>query len=599
MIRRIGGWLLLVIGIAVCCAVAYGASVLASYSWGQVVSYESPYVSPPLEPAGPAAMTPLADRVILVIVDGMRDDITRTGMPSLDRLREYGTDAILLSEQPSLSYPNWTTILSGAPQSITGVTTNWWEGRVPVPTVIDSARAAGRSVVVVGPADFSELYGIEPGPQVVLREWPESGYLSETLVDDALRLTKQSNPQFLVLHLPDLDEAGHDHGSDSAQYRDVAARIDVDLGRLIGELQDDKTAFVIVSDHGHLATGGHGGWEPEVVRIPFIVAGVGSRLSGQATGSLDQVAPTVAVLGGFAPPAFSAGTALRAVVATDATSAFSAERAQQAAFAEREYRVISGRELDSTQQASPLASVQAVSSARDERLRTERTDRIPQALLLAGLGVLALVAVAFASWRAFVASIAGAGAYYAVYSALFFVVHRFRWSLSAFNTEDAVQAFFNLRMAEAAFSGLVAVAVAAFVYPLLRSHPKGPRVAGYRIGWLSLAPATILVVQVSLAMQVAWFVWAYGPDVTWTLPDFRWAFKFDLDLVQMTALGAAAVLGPLVSYVIGRYHPRVTSMEDHPQGPSSGRHSRRQAPAETPQVASSEGQPPYGIEGSS
>ncbi len=364
MIRKLGGWLLLALGIAVCCGIAYGASVLASYSWGEVVSYESPYVSPPIKAEAPAAMEPLADRVILVIVDGMRDDITRTGMPSLDRLREYGTDAILLSEQPSLSYPNWTTILSGAPQSITGVTTNWWEGRVPVPTVIDSARAAGRSVVVVGPTDFSELYGIAPGPQVVLRDWPESGYLSETLVDDALRLVTQSNPQILVLHLPDLDEAGHDHGSDSTQYREVAARIDADLGRLIGALQDDKTAFVVVSDHGHIATGGHGGWEPEVVRIPFIVAGVGSRLSGQTTGSLDQVAPTVAVLGGFAPPAFSSGTALRAVVATDATSAFSAERAQQAAFAEREYRVISGRDLDSTQSASPLDSAQAVASAR-------------------------------------------------------------------------------------------------------------------------------------------------------------------------------------------------------------------------------------------
>ena len=36
-----------------------------------------------------------------------------------------------------------------------------------------------------------------------------------------------------------------------------------------------------------------------------------------------------------------------------------------------------------------------------------------------------------------------------------------------------------------------------------------------------------------------------------------WAFKADLDMVQATALGAAALLAPLVTYLVGRYHPRV------------------------------------------
>ncbi len=58
-------------------------------------------------------------------------------------------------------------------------------------------------------------------------------------------------------------------------------------------------------------------------------------------------------------------------------------------------------------------------------------------------------------------------------------------------------------------------------------------------------------------MQVAWFVWAWGIVATWRLPDFKWAFKYDLDLIQATAIGFAAVLTPLVTYLIGRYHPRV------------------------------------------
>ncbi len=58
-------------------------------------------------------------------------------------------------------------------------------------------------------------------------------------------------------------------------------------------------------------------------------------------------------------------------------------------------------------------------------------------------------------------------------------------------------------------------------------------------------------------VQVAWFLWWWGASITWVLPDFKWAFKYDLDLVQMTAVGAAALLAPIVSYLIGRYHPKV------------------------------------------
>jgi hypothetical protein len=120
-----------------------------------------------------------------------------------------------------------------------------------------------------------------------------------------------------------------------------------------------------------------------------------------------------------------------------------------------------------------------------------------------------------------------------------------------------VETFFNIRMAEAALAGLVAVGVAAAVYPYLRASVKGPRTAGYLGGWLALAPAVVLVIQMTLAAQVAWFVWAYGAEIVWALPDFKWAFKYDLDLIQMTALAAAAVLGPLVTYLVGRYHPKV------------------------------------------
>jgi len=72
-----------------------------------------------------------------------------------------------------------------------------------------------------------------------------------------------------------------------------------------------------------------------------------------------------------------------------------------------------------------------------------------------------------------------------------------------------------------------------------------------------LGPATSLATLATLGLQVAWFVWAWGIDPVWGLPDLKWGFKYDLDLIQATAVGFIAVLTPLVTYLIGRYHPRV------------------------------------------
>ncbi len=557
MRRGYVSWIILVVGVIACIGIAYGASLLAGYSWDQVVSYRSPYAARELGDAGPPPGKPLAKTVVLVIVDGMRDDITRTGMPSLDRLRDYGTDVVLRTAQPSLSYPNWTTILTGAPQTLSGVTTNWWEGRVPVPSLIDEALAGGRRLAVVGPSDFADLYGVEKGPAVSLRDWPEGGYLSGTLVDDALRIAKATDPELLIVHLPDLDEAGHDFGGASAEYRQVAARIDADLSRLIAQLQSEHTAFVVVADHGHIATGGHGGWEPEVIGVPLIVSGGGARLGTPSEGTLDQVASTVAVLAGMRPPAFSNGAAVRAALATDAPAVYAAETAQRIVLLDRISTVVSGQGLTRQAGSSVSSAVNAVNTSIELRKEREKEERLPYALAVLAVTVVMLAAIAAASWRAFVSALAGAVAYYASYNLLFFVVHGYKWSLSSFNTEQYLETFFTIRMIETVVAGLMGVAVAAAVYPFVRRFAQGPRTRRYLAGWLSLAPATVLVIMSTLAMQVAWFLWAYGPQVTWTLPDFKWAFKYDLDLVQMTALGAVALLGMLVSYLVGRYHPRI------------------------------------------
>jgi hypothetical protein len=153
-----------------------------------------------------------------------------------------------------------------------------------------------------------------------------------------------------------------------------------------------------------------------------------------------------------------------------------------------------------------------------------------------------------------VSAMAGTVVYYLGYSGFFFLAHGYRWSLSAFNSEDLLKSFFNGRMVEAVISAVVAALVAGEVYLAMRAEPQHPR-GEYLPGWLALGTATVLTIQGTLACQVAWFLWRWGAQVTWQLPDFMWGFKYDLDLIQATALGGAALLAPLVTWLVGRYHP--------------------------------------------
>lgn len=558
MLRSAGRWLAFIVVVAVSIGAAVAAYDLAGRAWNGVVEYRSPYaaIELPAAGAGPASV----DRVVLVIVDGLREDASRT-MSSLESLRGYGADLVLTTPQPSLSYPDWTTILSGAEHDVHGVVTNWHEGAAPVETVLDTAERAGVPFVVVGPSDIATLYptaGRAEGSFFL--EWDEK-YLSDRYVSETLALVEAHDPRLVLLHLPDVDEAGHGFGGASTEYATAVARVDSDLRRLVEGLQDSRTAFVVVSDHGHLDTGGHGGWESVVTRVPAVMSGAGVR-AGTGSHRLTDIAPTVAILAGIPVPRHATGEPLESVLSSAAPSALSAAYGQRLAATVVFARVVREPVGPVAESVWPKGShgetvTAHLERAREDRLAFDRRSRLRgTAPWIALAAVMALLLPVIVSWRAAVAALVGAVAYHAVYNALFFVVHGDRWSLSSFNSEDLIDAWMNTRMIEAAVAGLLAAAVAAWVYPLLRRASRGPRGSDLA-GRLTLGPLAVLFAQATLALQVAWFVWAWGVEPVWGMPDLKWGFKFDLDLIQSTALAGAVVLAPFVSYLVGRYHPRI------------------------------------------
>lgn len=547
-------WIAAVAGLVVCLAAAYGAYTLANYSWNQVVDYRGPYTkaalpapTPPVPVGKPGAARPL---LVYVIVDGLREDVSRT-MPMLNTLRAHGLDATVRTSQPSLSFPNWTTLMSGAPQRISGVTTNWFTERVPVETLIDTALADGRTVAVSAPTDFEMLYGVKRTGHVFLRDWEAGTYMTGGIVDNAIRLSKEASPTLLVVHFPDVDEAGHAFGGASPEYRAMALKVDADLGRLVSALQGPSTTFVVAADHGHIDTGGHGGPEDVVTKVPAVFAGANVRL-GTADGTQDQVAPTVALLADLPAPRNATGSPMDATQAGADVTRFAVQL--DAAYGAYTAAVTGPATKPNTKLLTTEGYRIAFEDATAARLASERSSRLPASLLLAAACLLALVPVGVLSWRALVAALAGTVAYYAVYEGLYFVVHAYRWSLSSFNSEDLLKPFLNGRMTDAIIAGVVAAVVAAEVYLLTRKDPKRPK-GEYLPGWLALGVATILVIQATIGLQVAWYLWYWGAGVRWYIPDLAMGFKYDLDLIQLTGLGAAALLAPIATYLVARFQP--------------------------------------------
>jgi hypothetical protein len=435
-----------------------------------------------------------------------------------------------------------------------------------VETLIDTALAASATVAVSAPTDFEQLYGVKRTGHVFLRDWEAGTYMTGGIVDNAISLAKESAPALLVVHFPDVDEAGHSFGGASAQYLDTAKKVDGDLGRLVAALQGPNTTFVVTADHGHIDTGGHGGPEDIVTLVPAVFAGRDIRV-GTIDGTQDQMAPTVALLAALPAPRNAAAMPLAVTADMPNLSRFTAQ--QVAAYTAYTVAVAGPPKTPNTKLLTADGARAEFEAATAKRLDSERGGRLPVSALLLVACLLAIIAVGVLSPRALAAALAGTVAYYAVYLCSYFVIHGYRWSLSSFNSETMLKAFLNGRMTDAVIAGVIGALVSGLTYAALRTDLKAAR-GEYLSGWVALGPATVLVIQATLVAQVAWYLWWWGASVNWYIPDLSMGFKYDLDLIQLTGLGAAALLAPVVTLLVGRYHPKVRRAAPAEGGPAAG-----------------------------
>ena len=547
------------------------ALMLANVSLRRWVEYTPPFGA---HPAAGKAGPRLSDQVLLVVVDGLRYDASLQ-MPFLNELRHLGAEFIAETGEPSLSLPGWTTLLTGAEPEVSGVTTNWYKGAVKVDSVLAAAKRAGLKTAVVGDEGWRELFAgsvdvaryaydpskHSPSDDHVIHAprdyWDDARNLGvdADLAREALAILSEEAPALLVLHFLGPDQFGHAYGAASPQYAAGVAHVDSLLRQVVAGVDLAATTVVVTSDHGHLRQGGHGGGEPDVVRTPLVLAGKGvarPRLPGRAPPQVRQsdVAPTIAVLLGTPIPAHGQGSPLFQALTVPAQAR--ASRAVDAATQRRALALAYARQLGvepPTRDTVGMAAnalhdrhyAQAAGdaddaleeldrwfvAARNERITQDRLGRLP-------IGVVAIVLpiagmVFMRPRRETLLALPFGVVYVAAFWTLYFQ-RGYLISLGTFNTEANVSRFFGGRTIDAVVLTLALAAIVGLAY-----HRAGVAAS------VRLCARACFWVATFLLWQATAFYVLYGVVYSVYLPDMQLAFKYYLDLLQLTGVGLAAV----------------------------------------------------------
>ncbi|WP_369174753.1 HAD-IA family hydrolase [Streptomyces sp. R28] len=260
-------------------------------------------------------------RVLVVGVDGVRLDVlNRLPTPHLDALAAEGflTPVEVDADTPTMSGPCWATVVTGVTVAKHGVWSNDLTGHrldvFPDFATRLAVQDGRRTFVAAGWRPLMQAH--EGGP--LFRSPSRTAYVSPTadtpeawehcdeqITDAAARMLADAADDtvasFVYLGAP--DETAHVLGCGEA-YEHAIRRADARLGRLLAAVRsrpsyaDEHWTFLVVTDHGHVDAGGHGGRTPEERTAWLAAAGPG--IGGSAPRPLrhaDVAAQVFAALG--------------------------------------------------------------------------------------------------------------------------------------------------------------------------------------------------------------------------------------------------------------------------------------------------------------
>jgi len=541
------GWI--IGGILVLLILAGGAYFWATGLFSSIEAYRSPlHNNPPMagDPLGP----PATRRVVFVLIDALRADTAQNAniMPTLNQLRLQGASATSHSRPPSYSEPGYAVLLTGAwPDLSDGPAVNVDYENIPVFTqdnLFSAAKRAGLKTAVSGYYWFEKLI-----PQnAVDKSFYTSGEdraADRDVVDAALPWLAEGEAQLVLIHIDQVDYAGHHEGGPRAPaWNEAAQRADGLLAEIAAQLDFSRDTLLVTSDHGQIDAGGHGGDDPVVLVEPFVLAGAGVKPGSFADIQMADIAPSLAALLGANIPASSQGRVLQEMLQLPAETLAAlpeAARLQQAALLQA-YSTAIGESVPVVTGGDVAAYQSALAKVKGMRLASDRGPRIALAVLLGGIPLVFL----FLKRRSGSAGyLGGAILFQILFHFRYAVLDRKVYSLSSITSQNDFILY-------VAITGAICLAICWLVV----SFGSGTLRRGAGLA-ASRTLALVLTCAYLVCLPILYHFALNGALVSWTLPEMAPAFLALLNLVALISVSASGlVLTGLVAGLAAALRPK-------------------------------------------
>jgi hypothetical protein len=544
------GRISIVIGILFCLLVAGGAYYWATGVMDSLINFRSALHNQPPTPGEPVG-PPLTHRLVFVLVDALRLDTSLNPdvMPNLSRLRADGAWAVMHSRPPSYSDPGYSVLLTGAwPDLSDGPTINVPFEETPRFTQDDLFSAAHRAGLKTALSGYYWFERLVPQDAVDASFYTpgEDRVADQQVIDAALPWLRSGDFNFILIHIDQVDFAGHHEGGPrDPHWNEAASRADELIGEISSTLDLTRDTLFIASDHGQIDQGGHGGDEPVTLVEPFILVGAGVKAGDYGNVNMVDVAPTLAVLLGANLPASCQGRTLEEMLDLKEIQANSLPLMtynQQKKLVEI-YQNSIGSQIDV--EAPRAASVtkivaafqSALETARERRLQDER---LPRAILAIGAAILIFLALIKWLGRPVIWLGSGAILYNGLFHVRYALLDRLTYSLSSVTSAEDLILYVGITAA-------ISLGIAwILVWWGLRALDKSPLEA------TGSGLSFTFVVIYTLLLPVLWSYVLNGVFITWTLPDFPSLYLGFISGVQILAVAVLGLLGAGLSALISR-----------------------------------------------
>jgi predicted AlkP superfamily pyrophosphatase or phosphodiesterase len=271
-------------------------------------------------PARPVRPIPAIEHVVVIGIDGLRPDRLLTAeAPALRGLMKTGSYTMWArTTAVAVTLPSFTSMMTGVNPRKHAVD---WDREMPLtgelysktPTIFelasragyDTAMAAGKAkfIALAKPGTITHLFLPKVDPALTLASWDKPAKSAETLafnaeekagdditVGEASKMIAAFRPNFLFVHLPDVDTVGHASGWGSPAQLAQIGRTDANVAKLLAALDAagirDSTLVIVSADHGGAGLS-HGPDDPRSRYIPWIASGPGVRQNYDLTSIVD------------------------------------------------------------------------------------------------------------------------------------------------------------------------------------------------------------------------------------------------------------------------------------------------------------------------